>query len=165
VERNESDFTDIGFDFGFDAKPAVFSQVQDGPEAYLVTRHDTIGSDGFTVGIQQEEASLGASLADQQVGWVAIDRGTGSFDGRDAQVGSTGNSVSNTFTAIDFDSSIDGTPTFLRFAAPEQPFLQTLTWRLLDCDSHFCDCDYRLLKLTYQHASVRRDVRAQVLSY
>ena len=113
VRTNSEAFTDVVFDNGFATPPAVFSQVQDGPEAWLVTRHDQVSADGFDVGVQAEEERLGETRPAETVGWVAIEKGVTTVNGRGLEVGDTGDRVDDAFTPITFDPSIDGTVSFL----------------------------------------------------
>ncbi|WP_200344274.1 Ig-like domain-containing protein [Rhodovibrio sodomensis] len=108
-------FDTVTFSSAFDAAPAVFSQVQTTTDtSFVQTRQQGADSQGFSLALEHEEARASTAHASEQVGWFAIDQGTGSWDGQAFQAGSTANAVTDASYSLNFDGSIsfDQAPQF-----------------------------------------------------
>jgi hypothetical protein len=98
----------------FSAPPAVFSQVQtdNGPE-FLRTRQEDTTTSSFQVALEEEERLATSGHTTETVGWLAVEKGTGSWDGRPFVAGYTGDRVSHEWYSLDFNSTFNRTPQFL----------------------------------------------------
>lgn len=107
-------WTNVGFTGTgtFTAPPVVFSQVMTVNENVAVTtRHQRVGSNGFEIRVQEEEAA-DRIHAMETIGWVAIERGQGSYNGLDFEVGVTPNSVTHLNYSINFATNFSAKPGF-----------------------------------------------------
>lgn len=103
------EFTD---DFAKD--PLVFSQVQtDNGSDFVRTRQRNTSTDGFQITMQEEEAFNNSGHKDETVGWLAISAGSGNWSQNKYRVGTTGNSVTDSWHTIDFGNSFSRSPVFL----------------------------------------------------
>jgi hypothetical protein len=101
-------FEPVSFVDGFDAAPSVFSQVQTvNDPSFVQTRQQNVDGQGFELALEHEEARANVSRADEQVGWFAIEEGTGTWDGHAFQAGSTGNAVTDEPFTLAFDDSLN----------------------------------------------------------
>ena len=106
-----SSWSNINFDSEFSATPAIFSQVQtNNGKSFVRTRQKAASSDGFELAMEEEEALKLSGHATETVGWLAIESGSGSWDGLDYQAGSTGNNIDHTWDTVNFGQSFDRSP-------------------------------------------------------
>ncbi|WP_238367763.1 choice-of-anchor Q domain-containing protein [Mesobacterium pallidum] len=84
-------FEPITFERGFETTPAILSQVQsaNGPD-FVVTRQQDATTTGFSLALQEEEATNGGGHKVETVGWIALTPGAWSQGPLDWQAGSTG---------------------------------------------------------------------------
>ena len=107
-------FESVSFDQSFDAKPAIISQVQtDNDSAWVVTRQRAANKDGFQISMQEEEATLGSGHALETLGWFAIERGVGNWDGNLFEAQNSGNTVTDALASLNFSAAFSDTPGFL----------------------------------------------------
>jgi hypothetical protein len=126
-------FEAVAFATDFAATPAVFSQVQSRRGGdFVVTRQRGADAQGFEVAMQEEQARNHGGHAVESVGWLAIDAGTGTWDGHAFAAGRTANAVTRGGYALDRGDGTDGAavvlaslssfngadPAWLRRAAP-----------------------------------------------
>jgi hypothetical protein len=106
---SEIDFSGAGT---FTAAPVVLSQVMTTNELSAVTtRHRTIDTQGFEVRVQEEQAADRVHAL-ETVGWVAIEVGTGSYNGLDFEVGMTPNEVTHLNYTLNFGTNFTVRPGF-----------------------------------------------------
>ena len=106
-----SSWSNINFNSEFTTTPAIFSQVQtNNGKSFVRTRQKSAGSDGFELAMEEEEALKLSGHATETVGWLAIESGSGSWDGLDYQAGSTGNNIDHTWDTVNFGQSFDRSP-------------------------------------------------------
>ena len=103
-------FDNIRYEAGFDAAPVLLSTVMtnNGPD-WVITRHDAVGADGFSLALQEEEALNGGGHANEEVGWVAIESGGGTWSGIDWQAGSA-TGIHSGGVRADFATAFDTAP-------------------------------------------------------
>jgi hypothetical protein len=102
-------FVDVAFDDGFDAAPAIFSQVQTANGLdYVVTRQKDGSTAGFAVSMQEEEGN--DFHAAETIGWLAIDQGAGGWSGLAFAAGSLTHAVNGTPTPDAFDAGFVEAP-------------------------------------------------------
>lgn len=107
-------FEMVSFSQGFDDRPAVFSQVQtENDPAWVVTRQNAIDEDGFRFTMQEEEATLGSGHGQETLGWFAIERGIGSWDGNAFEARTTGNTVTDASSSVSFGAAFTDAPGFV----------------------------------------------------
>jgi hypothetical protein len=105
-------FASVGFTQSFATAPVVLSQAQtrNGPQA-IVTRQQGISSGGFDVRVQEAEAN--GTHATERVGYIAIEAGTGTFNGVDFEAGRTADVVTHNWQQVSFGGSYAGSAVFL----------------------------------------------------
>jgi len=109
-----SSFAAVDFDTSFDGLPAVFSQVQTFNGTDLVrTRQRDITRTGFQVGMEEEEANLSTPHVNETLGFVAIDRGPGAWDGNPFLVRGSGEVVTDEPTAVGFGGTFTSAPNLI----------------------------------------------------
>ena len=106
-----SSWKSIDFDGSFSATPTILSQVQtdNGPQ-FVRTRQKFSSADGFQLSMEEEEALKDSGHATETVGWLAIESGSGSWDGLEYQAGSTGTNLDHTWGTVEFDQSFNESP-------------------------------------------------------
>lgn len=113
-------FDDIAFAAGFDAAPAVFSQVQsfDGTD-WIVSRQRNADADGFQLTMQEEEFD-NLNHAPETVGWFAITPGTGMWSGMVRQAGSSAQNINQHPTFVPFHEAFAAPPSVIASMATYQ---------------------------------------------
>ncbi|GEM_PF-1187570 len=98
----------------FSDAPAVFSQVQtfNGPD-FVRTRQQNTTASSFQLAMEEEEALATSGHTTETIGWLAMEEGTGNWDGRSLVVGKTGDRVTEDWFTIDFGSTFSNAPQFL----------------------------------------------------
>lgn len=109
VESNH-DWASVDFAASFSTTPVVFSQAQtfEGRQP-VVTRHRNVSETGLDVRLQEEEAE-GPHLV-EDVGYLAIEPGTGTLDGRTYEAGRQ-SGVGDSWQTVEFEGSYQQ-PVFL----------------------------------------------------
>jgi len=114
VGRTSADhnFTGVSFDAGFGSRPALITQSQTGKGSdAIVTRARNVSTSGCEVCVQEEDGEEnGGYHYPEEVAYVAVEPGAGSFGGRTAEAGLT--TVDHNWTRISFDRSYSD-PVFL----------------------------------------------------
>ncbi|MEM8723353.1 MAG: CAP domain-containing protein [Cyanobacteria bacterium P01_G01_bin.39] len=108
-----SSWSNINFESDFATKPAIFSQVQTQNGGQFVrTRQNSSSVDGFALAMEEEELLKASGHARETVGWLAIETGSGEWDGLEYQAGNTGTRIDHTWDKINFNQSFDQAPNF-----------------------------------------------------
>ncbi|WP_052055847.1 calcium-binding protein [Myxosarcina sp. GI1] len=104
----------VNFDRRFDATPAVFTQVQtnNSPE-FVRTRQNNVGVGGFQMGMEEEEALENTAHSAEQLGWMAIETGSGNWLGNNYHIGTTGDRITDNWGTVNFTSDFSSAPQFL----------------------------------------------------
>ena len=103
----------VGFSNDFIDTPVVLSQVQTNNEHQFVrTRQRNASIDGFSVTMEEEEALKNSGHASETIGWLAIDSGSGDWDGLTYQADSTGDAVTQKWYELDLEN-FTNTPNLL----------------------------------------------------
>lgn len=103
------EFTEVEFEQGFDGAPVVFAQ----PQTYngsnpIVSRLRGISSGSAEIRLQEEEGEEhGGWHRVEEVGYVALTPGSGVIQGRPAEVGTTGDKVTDSWHEIPFEGTYD----------------------------------------------------------
>ena len=95
-------FAAVSFDAGFASTPVVFSQPQTrrGLDA-IVTRNRDVSADGMSVRCQEQDA-YGAHM-NEQVGYLAVERGYGTLGEAAFEAGRTADAVTHEWHEVTFD--------------------------------------------------------------
>ncbi|MFC3612519.1 choice-of-anchor Q domain-containing protein [Lutimaribacter marinistellae] len=76
--------------------PIVLSQVQSfNGSDWVVTRQRDVSSDGFELAMQEQESKQTGFHVDEEIGWLAISEGSGTFSGNSLEARLTDNRVSS----------------------------------------------------------------------
>lgn len=106
-----SQWESIDFDTDFQEKPAILSQVQTQNGAQFVrTRQKSSDNDGFEIAMEEEEALKYSGHSQETLGWLAMESGSGNWDGLEYEVAHTGKRINHTWDTINFSENIDETP-------------------------------------------------------
>ena len=106
-----STWSKLDFESEFDATPSIFSQVQtNNGKSFVRTRQKSLSSDGFELAMEEEEALKLSGHAMETVGWLAIESGSGNWDGLSYQAGSTGNNIDHSWDTVNFGQSFNSSP-------------------------------------------------------
>ena len=101
----------VCFDNSFSNTPVVLSQVQTQNDSqFVTTRQRTPSVDGFSLTMQEEEALKNSDRGAENIGWLAIEPGTGSIGDLSYQADSTGDRVTHRWQTIDLDDSFAESP-------------------------------------------------------
>ncbi|MDF2234795.1 choice-of-anchor Q domain-containing protein [Albimonas sp. CAU 1670] len=74
-------FESVSFAAGFDARPALLTQVQTSAGVdFVVARSRAVDGDGFELAMQEEEALMDGGHAVETLGWIAFETGAGGAD-------------------------------------------------------------------------------------
>ena len=125
----------VGLDGNFNGTPVVLAQqaTDNGGQATTVRLRNVAGT-GFDVKVQEEEGNDGTH-AQENVGYIAIEAGSGLIPGTGAEVtaGQTGTVVTEAWHRVDFGETVPGEAAFL---ATMQTYLgpdtANLRWRNRD---------------------------------
>lgn len=95
----------VNFESSFDAAPVVLSQIQttNGTENYLQTRYLSTSATTVVMALEPEENRMSA-VAEQTIGYLAIEGGTGFWNGMRYEAGVTPDAVSNNPYQFTYDS-------------------------------------------------------------
>lgn len=109
-----SSWSSINFNSDFSATPAIISQVQtDNGKQFVRTRQNSSSMTGFEVALEEEELLKYSGHATETVGWLAIESGSGDWDGLEYEAGRTGQNINHTWDTIDFEQGFSQTPNLL----------------------------------------------------
>ena len=104
-------FDSVEFDTEFATSPVVISTVQTNNGGDFVrTRQNNATSNGFSVAMEEEEALKDSGHATEEIGWLAIEPGSGAWGDSTYYAGQTGNSVTHESYSLDFNNLFDDTP-------------------------------------------------------
>jgi murein DD-endopeptidase MepM/ murein hydrolase activator NlpD len=102
----------IDFETAFSAEPVVLSQVQTANDPHWVkTRQRKAGPGGFEVALEQEE-NKPTPHGSETIGWLAMEAGTGSWNGHVYEAGQTADAVTHRWHTITFDAPFGKVPCF-----------------------------------------------------
>ncbi|MGK7927507.1 MAG: PEP-CTERM sorting domain-containing protein [Spirulina sp.] len=114
TNSDDSGWNNVDFAFDFANDPLLFSQVQTSHEdGYLVTRHDNVGTTGFSIGMQEGERSNNSGHLSETIGWFALESGSGDWSGNTYQAGQTGDRVTHDWANINFTEDFENIPAIL----------------------------------------------------
>lgn len=106
-----SSWSNINFASDFAATPAILSQVQTNYGSQFVrTRQTSSSVNGFELALEEEELLKPTGHATETIGWLAIESGSGAWDGLQYQAGKTGTRIDHTWDTITFEQSFEDTP-------------------------------------------------------
>jgi PKD repeat protein len=112
TESVNQNWATVSFSQSFGSTPTLLtSVVTDADPIAVVTRTRNLGSGSFQVKVQEEEAQDG-SHAYETIGWLAIEQGTGTNNGRNFHAGRTSNSVTHDWYAVSL-TGFSSAPIFL----------------------------------------------------
>ena len=104
-------FDEIEFEQDFETSPVILSTVQTNNGTQFVrTRQNNITKDGFSVGMEEEEANQLSGHATEELGWLAIEPGSSTSNDTTILAGQTGNSVTHEWSNVNFNNLFDRTP-------------------------------------------------------
>lgn len=110
--------TSEGFDSvditGFETTPTVLSQVQtyNGSD-WVTTRTTGQSASGFKLAMQEEEALNNGGHVQENIGWLAVEQGTGSDGDTLLQGGTTGRSHSHNRGKVNFEADFNAAPSLI----------------------------------------------------
>ena len=101
----DNGWEDISFSNDFIDTPVVLSQVQSNNDSEFVrTRQRNADLDGFSVTMEEEEALKNSGHGAETIGWLAIESGSGDWDGLNYQAGNTGDVVTHRWHELDLSN-------------------------------------------------------------
>lgn len=101
-------FADVGFAADFADRPEVFMTVQTFNEAgYLTARGDGLSASGFSMALEEEEATNRGSHAEETVGWFAIGGGLSTIDDLVFEIGNVAPDHRGTSVTLQGDHAAD----------------------------------------------------------
>ncbi|MEC3862425.1 hypothetical protein VK792_14125 [Mesobacterium sp. TK19101] len=108
-------FEDVLFTEGmFNQTPAVLSQVQtDNDSDWVITRQRDANDDGVQITMQEEQALIAGSHGVESIGWMAMERASGTWNGRQYQSGATGDTVNHVGVTSSFADPFAEAPELL----------------------------------------------------
>ena len=104
----------VSFNTLFSSTPIVISQVQSNNDpSWVKTRQRNAGTNSFQVAMEVEDSRTTAH-GSETIGWLAIEPGTGNWNGRTYEAGATPDSVTQNWFTITWNAVFNSAP---RFAA------------------------------------------------
>ena len=104
-----AEWESIDFNSDFQQTPVILSQVQTYNGGQFVrTRQNLSSSDGFQLAMEEEEALKPTGHVTETLGWLAIESGSGSWDGLDYQSGHL--AADHNWYTKDFSQSFEESP-------------------------------------------------------
>lgn len=104
----------VSFNNSFNDIPVVLSQVQTQKDSqFIITRQRTPSVDGFSLTMQEEEALKNSGHGAENIGWLAIESGTGSLGDLSYEANHTGDRVTHRWQTIDLDNNFAESPYIL----------------------------------------------------
>ncbi len=108
-----SSWSSIDFEHNFSTTPVILSQVQTNYGIQFVrTRQKSATVAGFELAMEEEELLRPSGHLTETVGWLAIESGSGNWNGFDYQAGNTGTRIDHTRDTINFEPSFEQVPNF-----------------------------------------------------
>ena len=105
------EFDEITFEQEFETSPVIMSQVQTSNGGDFVrTRQKNPTPDSFFMGMEEQEANRTSGHISEDLGWLAIEPGSGAWGDSTYYAGQTGNSVTHEWSNINFNSLFEETP-------------------------------------------------------
>ncbi len=102
------------FNQSFQVKPVLFSTISSFNEEDAVTgRYRRVATNGFEYKLSEQERNRRSRHADENVGYIAWEPGSGSVGSFQYEVGKTDNSVTSLWHQIDFQSQFTERPFFI----------------------------------------------------
>ena len=103
----------VGFGLPFSTAPVVVSQVQTNDDPHWVkTRQDDVTETGVKLALEEEEEKT-FPHGSETLGWLAMERGTGSWNGHAYEAAQTSDAVTGAWYQISFGQSFGSPPRFL----------------------------------------------------
>ena len=117
IGTNASSFTSVSFDHAFLNTPTVISQVQtdnSGVEFNNARQRNVTGT-GYQVTNEPADYQSNFNFVPnpESIGYIAIERGTGTWSGLSYEAGATGNNVTHASTGIEFTNDLGSDVNFL----------------------------------------------------
>ncbi|MBI1375131.1 MAG: LEPR-XLL domain-containing protein, partial [Phycisphaera sp.] len=117
IQKSTAGFITQNYLYDFSAAPAVMSQAQTrngfGSDAYFKTRENNIGANSFDVAIEEEEVVGDTTHVDETIGYLAIEKGNGTWDGVAFEANTTADSVTQANFTLNFSNTYSAAPHFL----------------------------------------------------
>ena len=106
-----SSWSTIDFEHDFSTTPAILSQVQTNyGNQFVRTRQKSSSVEGFELAMEEEELLKPSGHLTETVGWLAIESGSGSWNGLKYQASHTGTRIDHTWDTINFGTSFEQAP-------------------------------------------------------
>lgn len=104
-----AEWESIDFNSDFQQTPVILSQVQTyNGNQFVRTRQNSFSRDGFQLAMEEEEALKPTGHVNETLGWLAIESGSGSWDGLDYQSGHL--ATDHNWYTKDFSQSFEESP-------------------------------------------------------
>ncbi len=109
-----SQWETVNFQSNFVETPVVFSQIQTTNNSeFIRTRQKNGTATGFSVALEKEENLKNSSYQQDEIGWLAISSGEGTWDGNYYQATNTGDQVKHEWYDLDLSNNFTETPQLL----------------------------------------------------
>lgn len=106
-------FTQVNFTNAFPGVPAILTQVQSNNDSgFVKTRQRNSTTSGFQVAMEVADSVTTPHQA-ETIGWLAIQTGSGMWNGHPFVAGNTPNAVTHNWHTVDFGESLGSAPQFL----------------------------------------------------
>ncbi|MDJ0900828.1 MAG: CAP domain-containing protein [Xenococcus sp. MO_188.B8] len=106
-----SEWEAVNFQSDFENTPVILSQVQTKNGGQFVrTRQKQSNSNSFQLSLEEEEALKPSGHVTETVGWLAIESGTGTWNGIEYQASHTGNEVTHEWHDLNLEEKLTDTP-------------------------------------------------------
>ena len=106
-----SEWEAVDFQNDFQDTPVILSQVQTNSDHQFVrTRQKQANSNGFKLSLEEEEALKPSGHNTETVGWLAIESGTGTWDGFEYQASHTEDEVTHQWHDLNLEENFSDTP-------------------------------------------------------
>ena len=90
----------VSYGAAFEAAPVVVSQVQGDADAHWVkTRQRNVAAGGFEVALEEDDAQT-APHGSETIGWLALEEGSGTWNGKAYRAASTSDSITHVGTLV-----------------------------------------------------------------
>lgn len=111
----------LSYGGSFTNSPGVFSQVQtNNDSSWVKTRHLSVGTNSAQLALEKDEASA-VSHGIETVGWIAIESGSGTWNGHSYVAGRTPNAVTDAWYTLSFGSSVSAPQVFTAIRTYDGP--------------------------------------------
>ena len=100
----------VSYGAAFGAAPVVVSQVQGDADGHWVkTRQRNVGAGGFEVALEEDDAQT-APHGSETIGWLALEGGSGTWNGKAYRAASTSDSVTHVWYTESFGGAFSAAP-------------------------------------------------------